>query len=46
MGDIGVRLSNQLAELDRLAEEVESFGERNAFPERSSIRCVWSLTNF
>ncbi len=34
MGDIVVRLSNQLAELDRLAEEVESFGERNAFPRK------------
>jgi anti-sigma regulatory factor (Ser/Thr protein kinase) len=31
---IVVRLSNQLAELDRLAEAVESFGERHGFPRK------------
>ncbi len=35
MGELCVvRLSNQLAELDRLADEVEAFGERHAFPRK------------
>lgn len=29
-----LRISNKLAELDRLAETVETFGERHAFPRK------------
>ncbi|QLA16358.1 ATP-binding protein [Desulfolutivibrio sulfoxidireducens] len=35
MGEMFVlRLSNHLAELDRLAEGIESFGERHGFPRK------------